>query len=305
MMNFRSIGQQEFLLRISSVILKQPSVHAPNRKKRLQTFSERKINKTRVSQLEKDKKLILSAMKKKMQFSRRTGRPIDTPGEQLIEFPLAISENTGNPLKGQKSYTTRSLESRYKEADPRVLVNSLPWRPECSVLEGMFLINTTPLGSHKTLADYARFLITRFVVTQFSKGSDEVHVIFDNPGRLQNTPKYFEHERRDGTAKLTEDHCCDVMLPTTKVPKRWRESLLNCRTCKRGLVNFLTDYFLKIIHTYLQAHQSLYVAGGFEGDITDTAWYVRGNSPPQPDPRYTCNAEEADTSLITHQTHYT
>ena len=56
LLNFRCIGQQEFLQRISSVTLKNPSVHAPNRRRRLQTFSEKKINKSRVTQLEKDKK---------------------------------------------------------------------------------------------------------------------------------------------------------------------------------------------------------------------------------------------------------
>ena len=50
-------------------------------------------------QLEKDTMLIMSAMKK-MQFSRRIGTLIDKPGEQLIELPLAISDN-----EGQKSYT--------------------------------------------------------------------------------------------------------------------------------------------------------------------------------------------------------
>ena len=119
------------------------------------------------SQLEKDKKLVLSAMKK-MQFSRRMGRPIEKPGEQLIELPLAISDNAGDPLKGQKSYTTRSLESRYKMANPQVFITNLPWRPERSMLEGMFLINTAPMGSHKTLSDYANFLMTRFVLSQFN-----------------------------------------------------------------------------------------------------------------------------------------
>lgn len=65
LLNFWSIGQQEYLLRIASVILKQPSVHPTNRKKHLQTFSERKVNKRTLSQVEKDKRLILSAMKKK------------------------------------------------------------------------------------------------------------------------------------------------------------------------------------------------------------------------------------------------
>ncbi len=303
LLNFRSIGQREFLLRISSVLLKQPSVRATNGRKRLQPFSERKVNKIGVSQLNKDKKLILSAMKKKMRFSRRTGGPIDKPGEQLIEFPVAISDNTGNPLKGQKSYATRSLVSRYKEAAPHVLVSTLPWRPECAVFEGMFLINTTPLGSHKTLADYARFLMTRYVLTQFNKGSDEVHVIFNNLGRLQNTPKYFEQVRRDTTAKVVGNHCCDEILPTAKVPKRWRENLLNCRRCKQGLAKFLTDYLLN--YTYLQPHQTLYVAGGFDGLVTDTAWYVRGNCQPQPDPEFSCNAEETDTRVWLHIKHTT
>ena len=225
LLNFRAIGQQEFLLQISSVILKQPSVNAPNRRRRLQTFSERKVTKSRITQLEKDKKLILSAMKKKFQFSRRIGEPIDKPGEQLIELPLAISDNTGSPLKGQKSYTSKSLESRYKSASPQVFITSLPWRPECTLLEGMFLINTNPLGSHKTLGDYAKFIMTRFILVQFKRGSREVHVVFDHPGRLKNTPKYFEHLRRDVSAKLVNDHCCDTFITTTKVPKRWREGL--------------------------------------------------------------------------------
>ena len=65
------------------------------------------------------------------------------------------------------------------------------------MLEGMFLINTTPLGSQKTMSDYAKFLMTRFLLSQFKRGSFEVHFIFDNPRRLKSTPKYFEHLRRD------------------------------------------------------------------------------------------------------------
>ena len=56
--------------------------------------------------------MIVSAMKKKMCYSHKTGTPINNPGEQLIEYPLAISDNTGQPVKGKKSYMTRSLESR-------------------------------------------------------------------------------------------------------------------------------------------------------------------------------------------------
>ena len=34
-----------------------------------------------------------------MQFSHRTGRPIDLPGEQLIELQLALCDNTGKSKK--------------------------------------------------------------------------------------------------------------------------------------------------------------------------------------------------------------
>ena len=164
LLNFRAIGQEEFLRRVSSVLLKQPSVNAPKRRHRLQTFSAKKITKSRITQLERDKNLVITAMKKKMQFSRRTGRPVEKPGEQLIELPLALCDCAGNPLKGQKSYTTKYLESRYKHAVPHVFVASIPWRPECCVLEGMFLINTAPMGGQKIMSDYAKFLFTRFSI---------------------------------------------------------------------------------------------------------------------------------------------
>ena len=52
----------------------------------------------------------------------------------------------------------------------------------------------------------------RYVLTQFWKGCLEVHVIFDNPGQLQNTPKFFKHMRRDVAATLKGDHSCAIQL---------------------------------------------------------------------------------------------
>ena len=92
-------------------------------------------------------------------------------------------------------------------------------------MEGMFLINTTPVGVHKALSDYAKILTRRFVVTQFNHGCQEVHVIFDNPGSLPNTPKYFEHIRRDQTAEVSTYHYCDDLNCSSKIPKgKWRRT---------------------------------------------------------------------------------
>ena len=151
------------------------------------------------------------------------------------------------------------------------------------------------------MAEYAHFLLRRFIVSQFSKGGDEVHVIFDNPGRLQNTPKYFEQKRRDSIAKLSPDHTCSgITTSTVLLHKKWRENFLNCRKCKRSLVQFVGNFFLQNAAAHLSANQTLYVAGAFCGDITDTAWFVRQHSQPQPDPSFTCAAEETDTRLWYH-----
>ena len=242
-------------------------------------------------------------MKKKILFSKKVGKPIDTPGEQLLEYPLSISDNERIPLKGQKSYYTKSLEGRYKNSPSPLITSYLPvgWVPECSIIEGMFLINTTPLQTHRTMAEYARFLLRRFIVSQFSKGGSEVHVILDNPGRLQNTPKFFEQKRLDSMAKLSPDHTCsDINASTVLAHKKWRENYINCRKCKRTLVTFVGNFFLQHAASYLCGNQTLFVAGAFDGDITDTAWFVHQHSQPQPDPTFTCAAEETDTRLWYH-----
>ena len=54
------------------------------------------------------------------------------------------------------------------------------------------------------------------------------------------------------------------------------------------------------MHKGLQQNQTLYVAEGYDNEIQDTCWYVTHNSKPQPDPRYTSNAEETDTCIWLH-----
>ena len=190
-----------------------------------------------------------------MQFSKRTGKPIDTLQEQLIELPLAISDHEGNPLKGQKSYTLKNIEISLR-FHPFSQMRS----PDCIVMEGMFMINTTPLNSHKTLSDYCKFLFTRYILSQFKRGTNENHVIFDNPGQIKNTPKSFEQKRRDAKAIIVNDHCCDDLTSNTKsFPGKWRETFLNCRECKRNLVKFIGHYLLTNTGTYLQPHQTLFM----------------------------------------------
>lgn len=167
----------------------------------------------------------------------------------------------------------------------------------------MFIIQTSPLGSNKTLAEYGKFLLRRFAVTYFSRGAMEVHIIFDNPDNLSITPKCFEQQRRDGVNDPTHQHYCDNVQASTKIPPgKWHEQFLKCRSCKRKLVQFLGGYFLSNIGKHIQQNQSLYVAGCFDGDIVNTAWYVSGTNRRQPHPEFSCDAPETDTRLWLHAT---
>ena len=227
---------------------------------------------------------------------------MDTLAEQYIQLPLALANSDGTPLKGQKSYATKALKNRYKNSTPPVILNCLlsGWTPECCILEGMFMLNTQPLGTQRTFSDYGNFLIKRYILPHFSSGTREVHVILDSPGRLQQTPKYFERLRRDSTAPVNSNHTCDDFTSKHPIPSKWREGVINCRICKRNLVLYLTQFFLQQVPKYLQPGKRFLVAGGFEGAIEDSAWFVTAGSKPEPNPHYSCNAEETDTRLWLH-----
>ena len=230
-------------------------------------------------------------------LEKKSGKPIERTGEQLIECPMALCNSDGTPCKGQKNYVTQSLESRHNAASPPVIMTTQPvgWIQECSILEGMLLINTIPLRTHKT---FSKFLMQWFILTQFSKGSTEVHVIFYTPRPLANTPKYFEQQRRDAIVKLPQQHCCDTIQTNTKVTKgKWHNNFINHLECKQSLVPFLGNYFVHNIQAYLKSHETLYIAGAFYGEAIDSAWYVHGQNRAQPDPSYHCNAEETDTRV--------
>ena len=303
LLNFRTLGLQEFNSRINYYILREPSSKAPMRRKRLQTFTIKKVSK-RASQLDKDRKLVLSCMRKKMKWSLRTGTPIDNAGEQLIALPLALASHEGEPLKGQKSYMTKVLEKHFRDAPQPVIVSNYPpgWQPQCVIMEGMFMINSAPLGSHKTFRDYSKFLAERFIAPHFARPStSEVHLLFDNPGRLKMTLKCFEQERRDESASISPGHVCHSFEENAKLPRKWRTDLLHCRQCKRKLVEFLGTHLLVNIRSHLSENQRFYIGGCFPEPQSDTTWFVEGETlPAQPDPLFASNAEETDTRVWLH-----
>ncbi len=66
----------------------------------------------------------------------------------------------------------------------------------------------------------------------------EVHIIFDNPGRLGETPKYFERYRRDCTAQVKTGHLYDEVNGNTIIPKPWKANFINLQKLQKKFSYF-------------------------------------------------------------------
>ena len=165
----------------------------------------------------------------------------------------------------------------------------------------MFLINITPWSSHKTMGDYANFLLKQPILPHFrNESTTEIYSLFDNPNSQQYSPKYFERLHRDEQNQIPDDHSCGGFCADMMIPPKWRQNVINCRKCKRQLVYFLSEYFLQKIRYRLKPTQKFVTAGGLQGDLAEKAMFVTNRIQPTVDDRLTSNAEESDTRIWLH-----
>ena len=167
-------------------------------------------------------------------------------------------------------------------------------------MEGMFLINIPPLSTHHTVGEYAKFLLKQYIVRHFRNSAREVHLIFDNEACLDTSPKYFERQHRDSSNAVPDDHFCTEFSQDLSIPPKWRSIVLNCRKCKRQLVCFLANFFLRKIKHRLTAGQKFVTGGGFDGDQSNNAYFVTREGSPTCDDTLSCNAEESDSRIWLH-----
>ncbi len=172
------------------------------------------------------------------------------------------------------------------------------WLPETVILEGMFLINTTPLSIHKSMRQYASFLLGKHTHIYLSAGVKEIRIVFDNPSQFNCHPKKIERERRDNDNKGPHNH--STFHDDAKIPLNWR-NVLDCRECKRKLVTYLGDCFLRLAPDLLEGEQKIVIAGVDDDDIDkDCAWSTTSSAIERSEKSLKCNAEESDTRLWLH-----
>ncbi|SMN12414.1 hypothetical protein SPBRAN_864 [uncultured Candidatus Thioglobus sp.] len=302
LLNARKMGNQYYENYVTHHILQVPSVtNAPLRKRRLLTMAPPKITKTKISQKQKEERDTNKYLRRRLAWCNRTGQQFDEGEEQYSLFPRALADPDGNPHKGTKSKWTEKLQARYNVPNTTPFLSSPPWIPQVAIVDAMFAINTNPLRQHKTMEQYAYFLFRQSVVPHYSHGTQEVHLVFDHPGRLPFNPKDCEHNRRYSKSSGSE-HTHVTLTTQSAVPRPWREHL-ECRQCKRAIVVALGWVFLHTGKNHLQGNQTLVLAGCFSGATQDDAWIITGGGTlPQSTERFRSNAQEADMRVWRHAT---
>ncbi len=199
-------------------------------------------------------------------------------------------------MKGQKSIATNFFQARYKNTT--LISHTLPtnWIPDSVILEGMFLIHTKPLHSNKVMKDYGNFIMRRFIVPYLKKGSQEIHLLFDDPGRQTENPKKFEQLRRD---TLSDDHTCFIFFNDAEIPVKW-QSIIKCRICKQKLTTYLSEYLVGNIRTFLAEGQK-FVTSGATGTLASMV--VTKNEGPYLWSVIESRVDESDTRLWLHMKH--
>ena len=296
LLKFREIGNGDFDEYVQHSFLGTPSVQPVTRSHRLKTFaSSTKINKRNYSSIQREKNLVTKCLKSMVLWAQMHGGSGDTSQQQqFLELPRAIATEGGIPTKGQKSHTTSFYLARYAN---QAIIGAFPleWHPDVVVIEGMFMINSTPLKIHATVRDYADFLLVRYAGCYMSSGVREVHLVFDDPNRF---PKAIEQSRRDANCS-SPDHEHVSFSENMIVPSKWRD-ILDCRKCKRKLVVYMGESLLQVAPKYLHEDQKLFVAGCSEELDRDQVWYTTGRGIEQLAPELKGAAEEGDTRVWLH-----
>ena len=300
LLNFRKIGSNDLKLYIRHRILRQPSTDAPVRQHRLLTMAATKTGKRKLSHKEREHKQVTKCLRQRLAWCNRTGQTYNPAYEQYSVHPRAIADTNGLPNKGVKATWTDKLKKRYSAPNLPVVMDCLPlgWTPHAVIIDGMFLINCSPLRSTSTITEYATFLLNRFTSPHYLAGAKEVHLVFDTSNHVASfNPKCYERARRD-QSHTTDNHQHISFLPNTTIPHNWR-TYIECRKCKRAIIEAIGMSYIQSARFRLKPDQKLIVAGCFSD--SGAPWVVSGDGTlPTIELQYNTNAEEADMRIWRH-----
>lgn len=244
---------------------------------------------------------VAKCLRQRLSWCNRTGQTYDPNQEQYSIYPRAIADDDGCIRKGVKAVWKDKNSKRYSDTHMGVILNTLPlgWVPDMVVMDGMFLINCKPLRNTTTISDYAMLLFNRFFAPYFQTNSTkEIHLVFDAPNQQPFNPKAFEQRRRDQGRNTNSNHEHIHFTPSTKTPSNWREHI-DCRQCKKSLIEAITLPYLQSIRFRLKADQVLVVSGCYSANHPPC--FISGDgSLPSTANHLKTTSEEADLRIWRH-----
>ena len=299
LLTYHDIGDEDYENYVSYHLLHANVTNTLRRKRRLNTFSTAKKRKAKERQVQREKKLLEKCLRRRIQWIGSQGKVVGSLSEQLTSTPRALADEEGQPLKGTKSKTVEFLGKRY--CDAPLLTSELPpnWHPHAVILEGMFLIHTSPLSHHYNIQDYAFYLLQRYALKHYQVGAIEVHIVFDDLGRLEVSPKVFERQHRDKGSESLLDHQHCLFEPELPRSQEWK-NILKCRKCKRNLTESLANAMLQLAPSILTKNSRFITAGAFRGTLQDKAVMVYANHKVEIVEALESSVEEGDMRVWLH-----
>ena len=117
------------------------------------------------------------------------------------------------------------------------------------------MVQTEPFPTMENMKEYVKMLFLKYGRPHYVFGVLKVHVIFDNPGTLPETPKELEQKRRNmKTANTNLNHECSELSDTAAIHEKWRD-LLSCRKYKQWLTEYVASMMLNIAPLFLSSDQ--------------------------------------------------
>ena len=163
----------------------------------------------------------------------------------------------------------------------------------------MFLIHTSPLSHHYNIQDYAFYLLQRYALKHYQVGAIEVHIVFDDLGRLEVSPKVFERQHRDKGSESLLDHQHCLFEPELTRSQEWK-NILKCRKCKHNLTESLANAMLQLAPSILTKNSRFITAGAFRGTLQDKAVMVYANHKVEIVEALESSVEEGDMRVWLH-----
>ncbi|CAC5415507.1 unnamed protein product [Mytilus coruscus] len=197
LLNLQKIAQEHLGKYIK--ICQSDGIFRYNKTRKIATFSTKTHSISKVKRELKDQRTENSLLRKQIAWSKEQNTPISDL-QLFISLPRAIVDHDGLPYKGDKSKTLGIYHSRYPEA----FENKLHFKPDCVIIDGIFIIQSLDNSLHPT------------------QHKRNTHCIDDQSPQL--SPKDIERKRSDEKAETTAKI---LISETTKIPSDWQAFLHN------------------------------------------------------------------------------